>query len=161
LAQATVGSFPSFDPRDFAYKIRTAMALLHGIEPKDSVEGMLAVQMVGTHNLAMNFLELSQDYRQPIKELNEHINRAAKFLRLYTAQLETLGKYRNRGKQKITVEHVHVNAGGQAVVGIVEREPGGEEGKMKRTKQKPYANPCGAKTRAGTPCKNRGMRNGR
>jgi hypothetical protein len=34
--------------------------------------------------------------------------------------LEALNRHRGKGQQKVTVEHVHVNAGGQAVVGTVE-----------------------------------------
>jgi len=33
--------------------------------------------------------------------------------------LEALQRYRGKGQQKVTVEHVHVNAGGQAIVGTV------------------------------------------
>jgi hypothetical protein len=38
--------------------------------------------------------------------------------------LDALNRHRGKGAQKITVEHVHVHSGGQAVVGIVET-PGG------------------------------------
>ena len=38
------------------------------------------------------------------------------FLWVYSA----LNRHRGKGQQKVTVEHVHVHAGGQAVVGIVE-----------------------------------------
>jgi hypothetical protein len=40
------------------------------------------------------------------------------------APLEALNRHRGKGQQKVTVEHVHVHAGGQAVVGTVEA-PGG------------------------------------
>jgi hypothetical protein len=33
---------------------------------------------------------------------------------------EALNRHRGKGQQKVTVEHVHVHAGGQAVVGMVE-----------------------------------------
>jgi hypothetical protein len=38
-------------------------------------------------------------------------------------QMETFKRYRTGGQQKVRVEHVTVNAGGQAIVGAV--EPGG------------------------------------
>jgi hypothetical protein len=42
--------------------------------------------------------------------------------------LEALNRHRGKGgQQKVTVEHVHVHAGGQAVVGMVET-PGGGDG---------------------------------
>jgi len=40
-------------------------------------------------------------------------------LRTFIAQIEALKKYRTAGRQKMIVEHVHVNEGGQAIVGTV------------------------------------------
>jgi hypothetical protein len=34
--------------------------------------------------------------------------------------MEALKRYRTSGQQKMTVEHVHVHEGGQAIVGTVE-----------------------------------------
>jgi hypothetical protein len=33
--------------------------------------------------------------------------------------LDALNHHRGKGQQKITVEHVHIHSGGQAVVGVV------------------------------------------
>jgi hypothetical protein len=43
--------------------------------------------------------------------------------------LDALNRHRGKAQQKITVEHVHVNSGGQAVVGIVEAPGGGVQAK--------------------------------
>ena len=56
-------------------------------------------------------------------------NLAIKLLRTFTTQLEALQRYRGKGQQKVTVEHVNVNAGGQAIVGTVQSPP------MKKTKE--------------------------
>ena len=40
-------------------------------------------------------------------------------------QALTSDKNRGKGQQKVTVEHVHVHAGGQAVVGTIEQKGGG------------------------------------
>jgi hypothetical protein len=37
----------------------------------------------------------------------------------FTAQVEALKRYRSGGEQKMTVQHVHVAEGGQAIVGNV------------------------------------------
>jgi hypothetical protein len=42
-----------------------------------------------------------------------------KLARTFAAQIETLKRYRSSGEQKVTVEHVTVNTGGQAIVGNV------------------------------------------
>ena len=36
------------------------------------------------------------------------------------ALVEALNRHRGKGQQKVSVEHVHVHAGGQAIVGAVE-----------------------------------------
>lgn len=43
---------------------------------------------------------------------------------LYAQQMAALDKHWGKGQQKLTVEHIHVHSGGQAIVGHVER--GGE-----------------------------------
>ncbi len=40
-------------------------------------------------------------------------------------QMETLKTYRSKGEQKVEVKHVHVNRGGQAIVGAVNHTTGG------------------------------------
>ena len=48
-----------------------------------------------------------------------------KLARTFATQLEALKRYRTGGTQKVTVEHVTVNAGGQAIVGNVTHGGGG------------------------------------
>jgi hypothetical protein len=48
---------------------------------------------------------------------------AAKLLRAYCTQIETLRRLRGSGNQSIRVEHVHVHEGGQAIVGAVNQRP--------------------------------------
>jgi len=51
-----------------------------------------------------------------------NINRATKLMRTFANQTEALGRYRGKGEQKMTVEHVHVYKGGQAIVGQVSQK---------------------------------------
>ena len=50
-----------------------------------------------------------------------NLNQAIKLSRTHAALLDTLNKHRGKGQQRVTVEHVHVEKGGQAIVGSVER----------------------------------------
>jgi hypothetical protein len=52
----------------------------------------------------------------------EYLKLALKMSRLFATQLETLKKIRSKGKQKMTVEHVHIHNGGQAIVGQIAPE---------------------------------------
>ena len=96
-------------------------ALLSGIKPKNELEGMLAVQMVTTHNLAMEFLKRATLEGQTVDGVNFNVNRATKLMRLFNNQIETLKRYRSDGSQKMIVEHVSVNKGGQAIVGSIQQ----------------------------------------
>jgi hypothetical protein len=46
-------------------------------------------------------------------------------LRTYAAQVEALAKLRRGGEQRVVVQHVNVNEGGQAIVGDVHNARGG------------------------------------
>ena len=113
-------------------QFNSALALMTGIKPNDAVESMLAVQMIATHDLAMEFMKRSMLPDQKVFQVDNNINRATKMLRSFTAQVEALNKYRNKGQQKVTVEHVTVNEGGQAVVGVVEHKGGGSRDDEKK-----------------------------
>jgi hypothetical protein len=52
-----------------------------------------------------------------------------KLSRTYATLLDALNRHRGKGQQKVTVEHVHVHSGGQAVVGVVENSGKGAQAK--------------------------------
>lgn len=93
--------------------------LMHEIAPQDGLEGMLASQMVAVHNMAMTCARRSMANDQRTEMVDRNINRVTKLMRTFTAQMEALQKYRSKGQQKITVQHVQVNQGGQAVIGDI------------------------------------------
>jgi hypothetical protein len=89
------------------------------VKPTDVLEGMMAAQLFASHAAAMDcyrraMLPAQTDYG---REMN--LTHAAKLTRANAAQVEALAKHRNKGRQKITIEHVHVYEGGQAIVGNV------------------------------------------
>lgn len=63
--------------------------------------------------------------QQSFESRRENLNQANKLSRTYSTLLEALNRHRGKGQQKVTVEHVHVHSGGQAVVGVV-GTPGGD-----------------------------------
>jgi hypothetical protein len=97
------------------------LAALSGIEPRDELEGLLAVQMVAVHNLAMAFLSHASLEGQTTPGIDLNVNRATKLMRTFAALTEALHRHRSKGEQKMIVEHVHVHSGGQAIVGPVNK----------------------------------------
>ncbi len=100
-------------------RVVAAIAALRGIKPRDEVEGMLGVQMVATHSAAMDCLGRAMIEDQTFVGRDLNLKHATKLLTLYARQLETLDKHRGKGQQKMTIEYVNVEAGGQAIVGNV------------------------------------------
>lgn len=120
--------------------INVAINSLMGIAPKDEIEGMLAAQMVATHNAAMECYRRAMISEQTFEGRAQNLAFAGKLSRTYTMQLEALQKYRGKGQQKVTVEHVHVHEGGQAIVGNVERPaPLLGVGTHEKRKEQPHA----------------------
>ncbi len=114
------------DPELVAKKANASMDAILEIDPQDSTELMLATQMVTVHNLTMEMSRRALLSEQTEDGVNFNINRLTKLMRTYMAQMEALNKYRNKGKQQITVQHVNVNDGGQAVIGDVNQGVGNE-----------------------------------
>ena len=96
-----------------------AVELFESLEPVDGAETMLAAQMVGTHTAALDCLRRAAVDGQTFAGRDMALKHAQKLMALYAKQLETLNKHRGKGQQKVTVEHVNVAAGGQAIVGNV------------------------------------------
>jgi hypothetical protein len=84
--------------------------------------------MVAVHNTGMEFLRRTMLPNQSTEGVTEGVRRATQLLRLFATQTETLLRYRGGGRQSIVVEHVNVNAGGQAIVGNVTHSSGRTEG---------------------------------
>jgi len=96
-----------------------ALSVLNGIQPQDEVEGLLAVQMIGVHNVAMQAMNRAMLGGQTSHGKQANIDQATKMLRTFIAQIEVLKKYRAKGQQKMMVGQVNVNEGGRAIVGTV------------------------------------------
>lgn len=112
-------------------QMNAAVAVVNGARPRDEIEAMLASQMDVTHALAMDLIgRVKQSPTVPYMESCGNL--ATKLQRTFVAQVEALVKLKRGGEQKVTVEPVHVHAGGQAIVGTVTREAsegGGDESK--------------------------------
>jgi hypothetical protein len=117
-------------------QLSATVAALVGIAPKDELEGMMAAQLLAAHNAAMECYRRAMLGEQTFEGRRENLNQANKLSRTWATLLEALNRHRGKGQQKVTVEHVHVHAGGQAVVGMVETPGGGDRGK---TEEQPHA----------------------
>jgi len=106
--------------------LNAVLAVIDGVRPTDEVEAMLGAHMA-LANIAL--LDLFARMRAAvaghryegdgIRRLEVLANLTNKFMRTYAMQFDFLARKRRKGEQTIKVKHVHVYAGGQAVVGNV------------------------------------------
>jgi hypothetical protein len=99
--------------------INAALAMVEAAAPKDEIEAALAVQMACTHTAAMAVLAKMEGAFTSERRVVAFASAAARLMRAYATQVEVLRRLRNGGQQYVRVEHVHVNDGGQAVIGNV------------------------------------------
>jgi hypothetical protein len=123
LINAACDGTPSNPPTE--QDVNGVLAAVHGIGAHE-IEAMLAVQMVATHFAATRALRRLKG-SDTIPQQDSNGNLAVKLLRTFAAQTEALQRYRGKGQQKVTVEHVHVHTGGQAIVGSVSQSGGGRD----------------------------------
>jgi hypothetical protein len=115
---------------------KATLAALVGLGPKDELEGMIAAQLIAAHNAAMECYRRAMLGEQTFEGRRENLGQANKLSRTYAVLLDALNRHRGKGQQKVTVEHVHVHSGGQAVVGMVETPGGGDRAK---SEEQPHA----------------------
>jgi hypothetical protein len=105
-------------------QLNFALSVIADIKPKDQLEAMLAAQMACVHIASMTFAR-RMNHTETIPQQDSAEKAYNKLLRTFTSQMEALRKYRTGGEQKVTVHHVQVNEGGQAIVGNVIQGGGG------------------------------------
>jgi hypothetical protein len=120
----TLWFFADSDPEEIRRERHAAVDALMGIKPGDELEGMIAAQLIASHNASMECYRRAMIRDQTFEGRREALSQANKLSRTYAALLDALNRHRGKGQQKVTVEHVHVHAGGRAVVGMVQT-PGG------------------------------------
>ncbi|MGX5806309.1 hypothetical protein ACWGS9_34950, partial [Bradyrhizobium sp. Arg314] len=103
-----------------------ALAIVTGIAPKDEVEALLASQMAAVHLATMTFARRLAHVDNIVQQdsAEKAFNKLA---RTFAAQVEALKRYRSKGEQRVIVERVTVEPGGQAIVGNVAHGGGGSE----------------------------------
>ena len=111
-----------------AIAVNASLALIEGAKPRDEIECALVIQMACTHSAAMAVLSRLGGAAGGDRSVVAMASAAARLLRAYATQVEALRRLRNGGSQTVRIEHVHVNEGGQAVIGNLNPNSGSTVG---------------------------------
>ncbi len=106
-----------------------ALRLLVELAPKNAVERLLIQQLIAADMAASACLAIGTYKSNDVNHRRKSMNLACQFMSVQARQIELLNKLRTGGRQHVTVEHVTVEAGGQAIVGNVQGGGGGVNGR--------------------------------
>jgi len=96
------------------------LSVVRSIKPRDELETLLAVQMGAIHAATM-MMARRLNHVETIPQQDAAERAFNKLARTFAMQMEALKRYRTGGQQRVIVEHVTVNEGGQAIVGNINR----------------------------------------
>ena len=105
--------------------LNNALGFVQALQPRDELEAMLAAQMAMVHRASMHAAR-RLEHSDTVQQLEAYDRCLNRLTRTYAAQMDVLKRYRTGGQQRMTVEHVHVHDGGQAIVGTVNHGSAGE-----------------------------------
>ncbi|MCB1783386.1 MAG: hypothetical protein KDI13_05270 [Alphaproteobacteria bacterium] len=113
-----VNTEASMDRLELASKngvLSMALDTAEAIGASNAVEQMIAHQMAVAHRTSLDLMAEAGNTRDPIEKCRL-INTASKLMDVCQKGLTTVHKVRNGGQQTVTVQHVQIGNGGQAVV---------------------------------------------
>ena len=107
-------------PKDEQF-LNACLEGLHDLRPRDHTERLLIIQMMAVHHRAIE--TLSEAYRKPFdrERLERH---AARLMKLFAQQAETLKRYRRDATQVVNVNHMVVD---KALIGCDIPQQGGSQ----------------------------------
>ena len=110
--------------------LNAAIALISSLNPRTELAALLAVQIVATGFAGLKFLRQSQHHMDETY-INVYGGFATKLFRGQIEMIQALDRHQRGNTQTVEVRHVHIHAGGQAAVGIInapeKREGGGQK----------------------------------
>ena len=102
------------------------LGFVETMKPRDAAETLLLTQMGATHQ-AMMMMARRLNHAENIPQQDAAERALNKLGRTFTAQMDTLKRYRSKGQQTVRVERVTIEPGAQAVVGNVHHGGGGHD----------------------------------
>lgn len=102
---------------------KTTKEMMATLLSENGVQSLLAAQMVTIHNLQMKCSTYAKHLPNSFS-MTPYVNMTTKLSNTFLQQAQLLSKLHGKGQQKVTVEHVNVHNGGQAIVGNVTHNQG-------------------------------------
>ena len=95
--------------------LNLALDAAEALEVQNPIEQMLVHQMAAVHRMSLDLMAQAGNTRD-IVEKCRLVNASSRLMDIYQKGMLTINKVRTGGQQIVTVQHVQVSNGGQAVV---------------------------------------------
>lgn len=135
LARALPTSSDNFAKESQESEKIAALVGVADCKPADPIEGMLLAQIVSANATGLELARRAWIKDQTFEARTKFLALADRSARTVATLVEALSRHRGKGQQKMTVEHVHVHAGAQAIVGPVTHQGGN----VARSEEQPHA----------------------
>lgn len=96
--------------------------LSNSLRAKGLLQNMLVTQLLGVHEAQQKLISYVNRSMHSSEHGQYYINALTKLSNVFIQQINALQKLQGYSQQKVVVEHLHVNAGGKAIVGQVNTE---------------------------------------
>ncbi len=103
--------------------------MLEAIAPKDEIETALAAQMACTHSAALAMAVVGDGSDRRVAALG---SAAARLPRAFTMRVDVRRRLRHGTGQYVRVEHVHIQEGGQVIIGNAKAQDGDRQGTLSK-----------------------------
>lgn len=110
-----------YGTEEFYPSAHAAKCTIEALDPKDSIQLIVAAQIASLHKANQNMLMLALN-EQRIEQTQTFTNLAIKLSNTLMQQITLMHKLKNGHQQKVVIEHVSIN-GGQTIVGAVNTTP--------------------------------------
>lgn len=102
--------------------------LTDGLGAQGLLQNMVATQLLGVHELQQKLLSYANRSMQYPEHCQYYLNSISKLSNVFIQQCTLLHKLQGNNQQKVMVKHLHINEGGQAIVGQINtgKKGGGE-----------------------------------
>lgn len=108
------------DLDDNRYRLLNAFDRIRDMNPQSAIEFILAQQIEITREMAMKCAKQVNSDHKSESHAELCLSRYEKLLNQLIKLISAFNKQKGKTSQKVRVEHVHVNEGGQAFVGHLE-----------------------------------------
>lgn len=108
----------SIDRLELAHKsgvLNMALDVAESVDATNSAEQMIAHQMAAAHRMSLDLMAKAGNTRDTIEKCRL-VNTAAKLMDTYQRAMLVVNRLHTGGQQTVTVQHVQVTDGGQAVI---------------------------------------------